>query len=132
MLGSLMFYITHANPVANERKFCLGSNLKKHNEKKHEEHNSKNTFEHYSPQLLIRVTLNLFMCFLLEVNVLDNAVTKLEIRKFMQAEIEGNLSKRSLKRKMTSRQYYLLTEKGVAIILSCDPKVLIQQSTKKK
>ncbi len=72
---------------------------------------------HYSPHTVTAYTSDIesFYVFLLEVNVLDNAVTKLEIRKFMQAEIEGNLSKRSLKRKMTSlRQYYTyLQEKGV-------------------
>ncbi len=72
---------------------------------------------HYSPHTVTAYTSDIesFYEFLLQIDVLDNAISKVEIRKFMQAEIENNLSKRSLKRKMTSlRQYYTyLQDKGV-------------------
>ncbi len=71
---------------------------------------------HYSPHTVTAYTSDIesFYTFLLTVEVLDNEVSKVEIRQFMQNEIENNLSKRSLKRKMTSlRQYYTyLQEKG--------------------
>lgn len=57
-----------------------------------------------------------FYAFLLKQNVLDDKVTKYDVRLFMKDQIEGELDKKSLKRKMASLRHYYTFLQGINYI----------------
>ena len=63
---------------------------------------------HYSPNTVLayQQDIDKFYRFLLDINRLDSDVTKDDIREFMRREFEGGLSKRTMKRRLSSLRHY--------------------------